>query len=73
MIYGMSSGMMATTWGALVIWSIVTIAIGTWVGSLRGRAVAGFWLTLWLSVFGIIIVALLPRPERDMRDTGVLR
>lgn len=68
--YGQMDSMITTAWLMFVVWSVVTIGIGTWVGGLRGRPFAGFFLSLWLSVFGIIIVALLPDARETVRVSG---
>lgn len=43
----------------LALW-IVAVVVGTSVGSAKGHGLAGFFLALFLSWFGVIIVLLLP-------------
>lgn len=49
----------------LALW-IVAVVVGTSVGSAKGHGAAGFFLSLLLAWFGVVIVLLLPRRPRTI-------
>jgi hypothetical protein len=54
----------------LILW-IVAIVVGTAVGAARGHGVAGFFLSLFLSWFGVAITLLLPRKSPPANITNI--
>jgi hypothetical protein len=42
---------------------IISIVVGSVIGSLKNRGVLGFFLTVFLSWFGVIIIALMPKRQ----------
>lgn len=52
----------------LVFW-ILFVVIGVYVGNAKGRATAGALLAMFLGVIGVIVVAVMPpTPERQAAD-----
>lgn len=56
--------------GFVLFW-LLFVALGGWVGSTKGRTGMGVILSLLLGVLGILIVALLPETEAHKRARGV--